>query len=89
MSSIEFLSELDHQISLFTGSTLTRESKTLENRRLNIINQNLVYAYYKIITDYFNVTISGDENFFTEDELRQVIDRLNNIMKTYLYTDFS
>lgn len=89
MSSIEFLSELDHQISLFTGVTLSNESLTLENRRLRIINQNLVYAYYKIIKDYFNVTISGDENFFTEDELRQVIDRLNNIMKTYLYTDFS
>jgi hypothetical protein len=90
MSIINFLIALRREVSVFTDTTLDRESLTYDNRRLNIINQILVSSYYRLLEYYFRTTdITGDTNFFTEDEIREVIDRLNNIMKTYLYTDFS
>lgn len=90
MSIIDFLIALRREVSIFTDTTLDKESLTHSDRRLGIISQNLVSAYYRILEYYFRDTgISGDANFFTEAEIGEVINKLNNIMKTYLYTDFS
>lgn len=90
MMIVDFLIALRREVSVFTENTLEKESLTHDDRRLGIISQDLVGAYYRLLEYYFRGTgISGDTNFFTEDEIREVIDKLNNIMKTYLYTDFS
>lgn len=90
MTIVNFLVALKSAVSSFTEETSDTENITLENRRLRILDQNLVVSYYKLIDYYFRDTdISSDENFFTESEIREVIDKLNNIMKTYLYTDFT
>ena len=48
---------------------------------------NLLGQFMEIIEYYFRTTTSGDENFFTADEIQNVIDHVNRIMGTTFYTD--
>lgn len=90
MSVIDFLIALRREVSIFTENTADNERLSNEERRLACLSQDLVVAYYKLIEFYFrDINIPGDENFFTESEIQVAIDKLNNIMKTYLHTDFS
>jgi hypothetical protein len=88
MSIENFLLNLDREISRYTEYTTTKESKTVNERRLlmlKLINVNLLY---KIITFYFNDTgISSDENIMTSDEIQIIINKINNLMGTYLEVD--
>ena len=60
--------------------------KFLTIRELRII---LLSHMMEIIEYYFRTTTSGDENFFTVEEIEDVISHANRIMETTLYTDLS
>lgn len=89
MSVVDFLLNLRRAVSLYTNSITSIENITLTERRLNILKLNMVLAYYEILESYFNTIISGDDNFYTETECQVAIDKLNNILDTYLYVDFN
>ena len=90
MSIIDFLTQLRRAISEFTELISNTEKETVTDRRDQILKFELSIMYYEIIEFYFRDTdISGDENIMTQEEIQIVIDKLNNIMNSYLYTDFS
>ena len=90
MSIIDFLTQLNRAISEFTELISNTEKETVTDRRDQILKFELSIMYYEIIEFYFRDTdIPGDENIMTQEEIQVVIDKLNNIMDTYLYTDFS
>lgn len=90
MSIIDFLIQLRRTISEFTETISDSEKETLSNRRGSILKFELAIMYYKLIEYYFRDTnITEDGNIMTQEEVQIVIDKLNNIMGSYLYTDFS
>jgi hypothetical protein len=91
MSIVNFLLQLRREISLYTSSIKDIENTiTDDNRYLKILKFETALSLYKVIEYYFtNTSISGDENCMTQDEINVVISKLNNIMDTYLYTDFT
>jgi hypothetical protein len=90
MDILDFLLELDREISVFTESISNTESITVNDRRDDILKYELALMYYSVITFYFRETgISSDQNIMEQEEIQVVIDKLNNIMGTYLYTDYS
>lgn len=89
MTIIDFLLNLRRAVSIYTSIITDQENLTVTNRRLNIIKLNMVISYYEILESYFNTVITGDDNFFTEEEIQTIIDKINNIMETYLYVDFT
>lgn len=60
--------------------------KDLTVRELRII---LLSQMMEIIEYYCRTTTGTDENFFTEEEIEDVISHANRIMDTEFYTDFS
>lgn len=90
MNIIDFLIQLRRSISEFTETTSNTEKETVTDRRDQVLKFELAIMYYNIIEYYFRDTgVVGDENIMTQEEIQIVIDKLNNIMDTYLYTDFS
>jgi len=90
MSIVDFLTQLRRSISEFTEAISNEEKETVCNRRDLILKFELAIIYYSIIEFYFRDTkISTDENIMTQEEIQIVIDKLNNIIGTYLFTDFS
>ena len=89
MSIVDFLTQLRRTVSEFTELTSNTEKETITDRRDEILKFELAIMYYKIIEFYFrDINITTDENIMTQVEIQVVIDKLNNIMDTYLYTDF-
>ncbi len=60
--------------------------KDLTIREVKII---LLAQMMEIIEYYFRTTTSGDENFFDEAEIEDIISHANRIMKTEFYIDLS
>ncbi len=90
MSILDFLTQLRIDINNFTKDVVTQENKTTTDRRFYILKYELAMMYYTIIEFYFrDINIPDDDNIMTQEELQTVIDKLNNIMGTDLYTDFS
>jgi hypothetical protein len=48
----------------------------------------LLAQFVEILEYYFRSTVSGDENFFTEEEADDIIHHINNIMGTDYYFEF-
>jgi len=61
-------------------------NRDLSMRELKIV---LLAHFMEILEYYFRDTISGDDNFFTEEEIQDVITHVNKIMGTEYYFDFS
>lgn len=90
MNTLDFLTQLRRAISEFTDSISNLEESSLDEMRDDILKFELAASYYNLIEYYFRDTnIPGDTNIMSQDELQIVIDKLNNIMDSYLYTDFS
>ncbi len=53
------------------------------------VKVTLLTSMIEIINYWFRDTTSGDDNFFTTDEIQDVIDHANKIMGTTLYIDLS
>lgn len=88
MSTADFLLNLDRQIGEFIDTVNTTETKTANERRLMMLKVTFAGIYYNIIQFYFRDTgISTDQNVMTTSEIQVVIDKLNNIMNTYLSVD--
>jgi hypothetical protein len=88
MTLIDFLLKLRREISLFTERIADLEGITVEERREEILKFELAIMYYEIIEYYFRGTgIPDDQNIMEPEELQIVLDKLNNIMNTYLYID--
>ena len=90
MSIIDFLANLRREISVFTEKITDQEDNSIYDRRDDILKFELALMYYAVIEYYFrDPGITGDDNIMEQAEIQIVIDKLNNIMSTYLYTDFS
>jgi len=48
----------------------------------------LLGAFVHILEDYFNVVNDEDENFFTYDEIHDILQHFNNIAGTNHYINF-
>lgn len=89
MDETTFLNTLREEFNSFTLDNAIITSKSLENKRLYNIKQILAYAYYDILYKYINKEYDADNNFFSEIILNEIIEKINNIMDSYLYADFS
>lgn len=88
MTLVDFIINLRREVSLFSERIADLEGKTVEERREEILKFELAIMYYDLIEYYFRGTgIPGDQNIMEPEELQTVIDKLNNIMDTYLYLD--
>lgn len=87
---MSFISDLNLSISNYTKSVADTEALTVVNRRDLVLKYTLALMYYDVLKLYLTDTgIIGDTNIVTAQEIQTVIDKLNNIMGTYLFTDFN
>lgn len=86
MSTADFLLNLNRAVSEYTEYVTTTETKTFNDRRLLMIKMVNVSLLYDTLIFYFRDTgITSDQNIMTTDEIQIVINKLNNILGTYLY----
>ena len=86
MSEADFLLNLNRAVSEYTEYVTTTESKTSSERRLLMLKMINVSLLYNILTFYFRENgITSDQNIMTTSEIQIVINKLNNILGTYLY----
>ena len=58
----------------------TRDKLTYRELKMILLGQ-----FMEIIEYYFRTTTAGDENFFTEAEIEDIVSHMNRIMGTTLY----
>jgi hypothetical protein len=107
MALESFITDLRHEVSIFTSTQSILENKTIQqDRRDRILKISLSNAYYLMIEfylrnilkengltsffdhrdhQYISSTEYTDNNIMTEIEFQEVLDKLNNIMKSNLH----
>lgn len=88
MNKDTFISTLEDTTESFTFDTTDFISHSNGSKRLQILRQTLMFAYYTILIEYINTEYSEDNNFFDKEITKEIIEKFNNITGSNLYADF-
>ena len=85
MTTEDFLINLRRVISVYSSDAASKESNTLEDKRLDMLKLILAQTYYEIIEYYFSSGIIEDAIIEAEPSLAIAINKFNEITKSYIY----
>lgn len=82
MTTSDYLLAVKSKFAIKTNNTASRELMGVKLVNLKKIENALLTAYIEIIESYFNTEVSGDTNFFTIEEAKDIMQHINNLLDT-------
>lgn len=88
INEINFKNQIASAVGNY-GTKLANKEKLGNSNISNKFKFTLLTMMYEILLDYLDISDSTDENFFTTDEARDILEHFNRIANTtIIYTDF-
>jgi len=88
MTSEDYLLAINDDFLEYCATYAKKEFFDSKENESDYIKVILTAAYVEALEYYFRTTWSGDDNFWTQTEAEEVIEKLNDLLGTYYVVDF-
>jgi hypothetical protein len=82
MTTSDYILAIKDKYSQKVNSTANQELMGVKLVNLRKVEDALLTAYIEIIESYFDVEVTGDDNFFTIEEAKDIMQHINNLLNT-------